>query len=68
MLYHRKKALIYKALINSNVSHEEFTLLTHEEQSYFRLKGSIREKDDQVSDIEQDRLIEHEKRVVRMRD
>ena len=33
-----------KAMINSNISHEEFTLVVNEEQNYFRLKESIREK------------------------
>lgn len=33
-----------KAMINSNISHEEFTLVVNEEKNYFRLKESIREK------------------------
>ena len=39
-------------------------LVTNQEQNYFRLKESIREKkDDQLGNIEQDRLIEHSERM-----
>ena len=57
------KKIISKALIDYNISHEEITPVINEEQNYFRLKESIRAKDDQLSDIERDRLIEHGKRV-----
>ena len=55
--------IISKALIDPDLSHEEFILVINKEQNYFRLKESIRAKDDQLSDIERDRLIEHGKRV-----
>ena len=55
----KQRQTIPKVLIDSGISHEEFTLVINEEQNYFRLKESIRSKDDQLSDIERDRLIEH---------
>ena len=36
--------------------------MIHEEQNYFRLEEN-RTKDDQLSDFERDRLIEHGKRI-----
>ena len=53
---------ISKALISSAISHEEFILLINKEENYFRLKESIRAKDDQLSNIEQGRFIEHSER------
>ena len=53
---------ISKALIGSDISHEEFILLINEEENYFRLKESIMAKDDQLSDIGQGRFIEHSER------
>ena len=50
-------------MIDSNSNHEELTLMINEEQKYFRLKESIRAKDDQLSDNERDRLIEHGKKI-----
>ena len=35
--------------------------MINEEQNYFRLKENIRAKDDQLSNIERDRLIKHSK-------
>ena len=55
--------IIPKALIDLKISHRQFNLVTNEEQNYFRLKKSIRAKDDQLSDIEQDGLIENGKRI-----
>ena len=43
----------YKELIDSDISHEE--------RSYFRLKENIRAKDNDLGDIEKDRLIEYNK-------
>ena len=37
--------------------------MINERQNYFRLKGSIRAKDNQLCDIEQNRLIEHGERI-----
>ena len=55
--------IIYKAQIDSDISHEEFTLVINEEKKYLRLKESIRTKDCQQGDIERNRLIEHGKRI-----
>ena len=55
--------IISKALIDSDISHEELRLVIKEEQNYLRLKESIQKKDSQLGDIERDRLIEHGKRT-----
>ena len=55
--------IISKALIDSDISHEELRLVIKEEQNYLRLKESIQKKDSQLDDIERDRLIEHGKRT-----
>ena len=55
--------IIYKAQIDSDISHEELTLVINEEQKYLRLKESIRTKYCQQGDIERDRLTEHYKRI-----
>ena len=36
--------IISKALIDSDISYDEFTLVINEEQNYFRLKRNIRAK------------------------
>ena len=38
-------------------------LLINEEQNHFRLKESVRAKDNQQGDIEGDKLIKHGKRI-----
>ena len=55
--------IISKVLIDSDISHDEFTLVINEKQSFFRLKENIRAKDDQLSDIEGERIIAHGKRT-----
>ena len=52
-----------KGLIEFEVSHDEFTLVINEDQNYFRLKESIRPKEDCLGDIDRDRLTEHSKRI-----
>ena len=52
-----------KVIADSNTSHENFILVINEEQNYFRLKESIRSKDNQLSNIEWNRLIEHGKSI-----
>ena len=49
-----KQTILSKALINSDVSHEEFTLVINEEPNYLRLKESIKTKDSQLDDPEGD--------------
>ena len=58
-----QKKIISKALADSNINYGEFTIVISEEQNCFRSKESIRAKDDQLDDIEWDRLIEHSKRI-----
>ena len=55
--------IISKALIDSVISHGEFAVAFNEEQNYRILKDSIRAKDDQLGDIESDRLIDHRKKI-----
>ena len=52
-----------KGLIDSDISHDEFKLVINEEQNYFMLREIIRAKDNQLSNIERDRLTEHNKRI-----
>ena len=40
--------IISKALVGSDIFHEEFKLVINEEKDYFRLKESIKAKDDQM--------------------
>ena len=56
--------IISKALIDSDISHEEVKLMINEEQNWFRPKESIRANDVQLSDIERDRSIGNGKRVL----
>ena len=72
---HRKIALLTRSklnsiekiisitIIDSDISHDEFTLVINEEQNYFRLKESKRAKDNQLGNIEPDRLTEQSKRI-----
>ena len=55
--------IVAKLLIDSNISHEEFTLVINKEQNYFRIKESIRAKDDQLTEVEWNKLIDHGKRI-----
>ena len=55
--------IISKSLIDFYVIHNEFTQAIDQKQNYFRLKESIRSKDDPLGDIEGYRLIEHHKEV-----
>ena len=57
-----KEKIKSEALIESDISHEEFTPVINEKQSYFMLKETIRAKYNQLSDIECDRLIKHDKK------
>ena len=59
----RIEKIISKALIDSDISHKEFTLVINEEQNYFGLKESMKAKENQLSYIEVYRLIEQVKRV-----
>ena len=63
------ETILSKVLLDSVISHDEFNLVINEEQNHFKLKENIRVKDNQLRDIERDRLIEEGKRDEdRMRD
>ena len=53
--------IMSKALMDSDMSHEKFTLVINEKQNFLRLKESIKRKDSQLGDIKRDRLIQHGK-------
>ena len=55
--------IISKALIDSDISHDEFTLAI-EEQNYFRLKN-ITVKDNQLGNIKRGRLREEHGKGIR---
>ena len=52
-----------KALIDSDISHEEFQIMINNKQNYFRLTKSTIVKDSRLGDTERNKLIEHHKRV-----
>ena len=53
---------ISEALINNEISHEDFTTIINEEKNYRELKESIRMMKTQGSDTEENYLIEEGKR------
>ena len=53
---------ISQALINNEISHEDFTTIINEEKNYRELKESIRMMKTQGSDTEKNYLIEEGKR------
>ena len=55
--------IIPKALIDFDISHDDFTLVIDVERNCFGPKETIRAKVDQLLDIERDRLTEYGKRV-----
>ena len=52
---------ISKALIDSDIVHEELTIVSNEAQYYSRVRNSMRMKDSRRGDIKRGRLIEHGK-------
>ena len=56
------KSKISEALINSEISHEDFITIINEEKSYHELKESIRMMKTQRSDTEKNYLIEEGKK------
>lgn len=48
-----------KALINSDMSHDKFNVEINEKQNCFKLKESTRAKDNQLSYVIRDRLIDY---------
>ena len=55
--------IISKAIIDAEINHEEFTVVSKEAEKYHRLKDRIRRKYSQQGDIERDRLIKYDKRI-----
>ena len=58
---------IYEALINNEISHEDFMTIINEEKKYRELKESIRMMNTQISDVEKISLIEESKKLVLMK-
>ena len=54
---------ISEALINSEISHEDFMIIIKEEKNYRELKESIRMMNSQRSDSEKNNLIEEGKKI-----
>ena len=54
---------IYEALINNEISHEDFMTIRNEEKKYRELKESIRIMRNQRSDVEKVSLIEEGKKI-----
>ena len=48
--------IVSEELIDSDINHDEFTLVINKVYHYFRLNKNIRIKDDQLGDIERDRF------------
>ena len=71
MLARRKlnsiESKISEALINNEISHEDFMTVLNEEKKYRELKGSIRMMNRQRSDLEKISLIEEGKKYVLMK-
>ena len=59
----RIESKIPEALINNEISHQEFMTILNEEKKYWELKESIRMMNSQRSDVERINLIEEGKKV-----
>ena len=54
---------IYEALINNEISHEDFMTILNEEKKYWELKKSIRMMNSQRSDVQKISLIEEGRKI-----
>ena len=54
---------ISEALINNEISHEDFMIVINKEKKYRELKKSIRKMNSQRSDVEKVRLFEEGKKI-----
>ena len=54
---------ISEALINNEISHEDFMMIINKEKKYWELKESIRMMTSQRSDVEKVNLIEEGKKI-----
>ena len=52
-----------EALINNEISHEDFMTIINEEKKYRELKESIRMMNSQRSDVQNNNLIEEGKKI-----
>ena len=57
------ETMISKALLDSEISHEEYTTIINEEEKYRRLKEDIRMMKSQRSNVEKDKLFKKGKRI-----
>ena len=57
------RSKISEALINNEISHEDFMSILNEEKKYRELKESIRMMNSQRSDVEKISLIEEGKKI-----
>ena len=55
--------IISEALIDSDINHDEFNLVSNKEQNCFMLKERLRAEDDQLGDIERNKLKKLGKRI-----
>ena len=58
-----KESKISEALINHEISHEDFMMIINEEKKYRELKESIRMTNSQRNDVEKVSLIEKGKKI-----
>ena len=58
----RIESKIFEALINNEISHEDFMTVINEENKYQELKESISMKNSQRNDVEKNNLIEEGKK------
>ena len=54
---------ISEALINNEISHEDFMIIINKEKKYRELKKSIRKMNSQRSDVEKVRLFEEGEKI-----
>ena len=58
-----RETKISEALINNEISHEDFMIIINKEKKYRELKKSIRKMNSQRSDVEKVRLFEEGKKI-----
>ena len=54
--------IVSEELVDSDINHDEFTLVINKVYNYFRLNKNIRTKDDQLGDIERDKFLKKARR------
>ena len=59
----RMESKISEALINNEISHEDFTTNLDKETKYRKLKGNVRMMNNQRSDVEKVSLIKEGKKI-----